>query len=247
MIKTLALSVLLLMAASAADAEPTRVMVRGLAQDAKFIGDHMGGVEITLTDPKGNILAQGLAKGGTGDTARIMKTPHARGVAITDGSTSGFEALLDLDQPTLITATARGPLGKPASAITVTSQMWILPGRDITGDGWVLTFPGLVIEPRVKLEANGEIDLQAHVSLMCGCPIEPGGLWDAARYGIEAQVIKGDRVVSAAALTYAGKTSEFAGKLTGIAPGRYRLRLVARDSGSANAGVIEQTLAVPKS
>jgi hypothetical protein len=246
MIKSFVLSALLLMASSTAVAEPTRVMVRGLALDAKFIGDSMGGVEVTLTDQKGRVLAQGLAKGGTGDTGRIMKLPHMRGGSLTDPATSGFEALLDLDQPTLVTATARAPMGKPASATTVSSQMWVVPGRNVTGDGWILTFPGLVIEPRIEAAANGEVKLQAHVSLMCGCPIEPGGLWDAARYDIEAQVIKGDRILSAVPLTYAGKTSEFAGQLTGVSPGRYRLRLLAKDRGSANAGVVEQTLVVPK-
>lgn len=246
MIKALTLAALLALTAGSALAEPTHVMVRGQALDAKFIGDHMGGIEVTLTDPKGHILARGLAKGGTGDTSRIMKAPLVRGQAITDGATSGFEAVLDLDQPTLVTATARGPMGKPASAITVTSQMWILPGRNITGDGWVLTFPGLVIEPRIEVKSGGEVALAAHVSLMCGCPIEPGGLWDAARYSIEAQLLKGDQIIAAAPLAYAGKTSEFAGTLTGTAPGHYRLRLVARDSGSANTGVVEQKLTVPK-
>lgn len=246
MIKALTLAALLALTAGSVLAEPTHVMVRGQALDAKFIGDHMGGIEVTLTDPKGQVLAKGLAKGGTGDTGRIMKTPLVRGQAITDGTTSGFEAIIDLDQPTLVTATARGPMGKPGSAITVTSQMWVLPGKNVTGDGWILTFPGLVIEPRIEVKTGGEVVLAAHVSLMCGCPIEPGGLWDAARYSIEAQLIKGDRVIATAPLAYAGKTSEFAGTLQGTAPGHYRLRLVARDSGSANTGVVEQKLTIPK-
>jgi len=246
MIKTLALAAALVLSAGTTLAEPTHVMVRGQALDAKFIGDHMGGIEVTLTDPKGHILARGLAKGGTGDTDRIMKAPHVRGEAITDEATSGFEAMLDLDQPTLVTATARGPMGKPASAVTVTSQMWVLPGRNVTGDGWILTFPGLVIEPRIVVGTGGEISVATHVSLMCGCPIEPGGLWDAARYSIDAQLMKGDQVITSGPLSYAGKTSEFAGTLKGTMPGSYRLRLVARDSGSANAGVVEQKVVVPK-
>ena len=58
--------------------------------------------------------------------------------------------------------------------------------------------------------------------------------------------MKGDQVIASAPLSYAGKTSEFAGTLKGTMPGSYRLRLVARDSGSANAGVVEQKVVVPK-
>ena len=42
-------------------------------------------------------------------------------------------------------------VGKPDSAIKVSSTQWILPGRDIVGDGWVLNFPGLVIEPTTTI------------------------------------------------------------------------------------------------
>ena len=49
MIKALTLAALLALTAGSTLAEPTRVMVRGQALDAKFIGDHMGGIEVTLT------------------------------------------------------------------------------------------------------------------------------------------------------------------------------------------------------
>jgi len=40
-------------------AQPTHVMVRALALDAKFIGDHTGGADITLTDARtGKVLAR---------------------------------------------------------------------------------------------------------------------------------------------------------------------------------------------
>ena len=145
MIKAFALAAALTLAAFAALAEPTRVMVRAQAQDAKFIGDHMGGVQITLSDARtGMVLAKGLTKGGTGDTPRIMKTPRTRGMGLSDPSAAGFEAVVDLKQPTLVRVDAIGPVGKPDTAIKVSSTQWILPGRDIVGDGWVLNFPGLV-------------------------------------------------------------------------------------------------------
>ena len=176
MIKALVLTLAASLALPAAPvlAEPTHVIVRAQAQDAKFIGDHMGGVQVTLTDARtGKVLAKGLTKGGTGDTPRIMKTPRTRGMGLTDPSAAGFEAVLDLKKPTLVRADAVGPVGKPDSAIKVSSTQWILPGRDIVGDGWVLNFPGLVIEPTTSVSPDGALRISAKVSLMCGSRLSP--------------------------------------------------------------------------
>lgn len=230
----------LALAAGAASAEPTRVTVRAQSLDAKFIGDQMGGVAVTLRDAATRkVLAHGTIRGGTGDTPRIMKTPRVRGQAISDAATAGFEAVLDLDRPTLVEAEGVGPAGKSASAVRVTSQMWIIPGRDVTSDGWVLTFPGLVIEPEVAgLQAEAPA-LKAKVSLMCGCPIEPGGLWAAENYTVTAELLQGRRTVSRTPLAYAGAPSQFAVRLPAAKPGRYRLRITATDRTTPNAGVWE--------
>ena len=247
MIKSIALAATLALLAGAAQAEPTRVMIRAQSLDAKFIGDQMGGVRITLTDARtGAVLAKGLTTGGTGDTSRIMKAPRVRGVDVSDRETAGFLTTLDLKQPTLVHAEAEGPVGKPAASIKVSSSLWIVPGRDVQGDGWVLTFPGLVIEPTTTPEAQGALKVSAKVSLMCGCPIEPGGLWDASNYSVEASLLKGGRVVAEAPLAYAGQPSQFAGVLPALPPGRYRLRLIATDKRTPNAGVSETSLRVAR-
>jgi hypothetical protein len=246
MIKALTLAASLAFLASPALAEPTRVMVRAQAQDAKFIGDHMGGVQVTLTDARsGAVLAKGLTKGGTGDTPRIMKTPRTRGLGLTDSSAAGFESVLDLKQPTLVRVDAVGPVGKPDAAIKVSSTQWVLPGRDIVGDGWVLNFPGLVIEPTAMAAPGGALQISAKVSLMCGCPIEPGGIWNADTYKVEAHLMKGDREVATTVLTYAGQPSQFSGALAHAPAGRYRLRLIAADATTSNAGVIEIPVRLP--
>lgn len=243
MSRILRLSALLLaLAATAAQATPTHVMVRARAQDAKFIGDHMGGIRVTLRDAKTRkVLARGLIKGGTGDTGRLMKGPQ-RGVMLSDAQAAGFEAVLDLDRPTLVEADAEGPLGKPAAKVHVTAQAWILPGHDLAGDGWILTFPGLVIEPDLSAARAAKPAIAAKVSLMCGCPIEPGGLWDAAHYSVRADLLRNGRAVSSADLAYGGKPSLFVGELPPATPGAYRLRLTAQDSTTANVGVWEEPL-----
>ena len=52
---------------SAAQAEPTEIVVRVLGNDSKFVGTSMGGMRVTLRDAQtGEILATGLTQGATG-------------------------------------------------------------------------------------------------------------------------------------------------------------------------------------
>jgi hypothetical protein len=243
--KRLALAAILAFLATAAQAEPTHVMVRAKALDAKFIGTHMGGVRITLRDARtGAVLAKGVTSGGTGDTATIMKQPRLRGAAITNTDTAGFDAVLDISSPTLVRAEAEGPVGKPASAIKIASSLLVVPGRNVSGDGWVLTFPGLVIEPAAQPAADGSLQVSAKVTLMCGCPIEPGGVWNAANYTVEATLMQGQRTVAHIPLAYAGQASQFAGVFTPPAAGRYVLRVLATDATSPNAGMTDQKITI---
>src|SRR3546814_17087602 len=55
-------------------AEPTEIMVRALAADAKFIGTSMGGMRVTIRDVRsGDTLASGTTDGPTGHTAAIKQ------------------------------------------------------------------------------------------------------------------------------------------------------------------------------
>jgi hypothetical protein len=54
--------------------------------------------------------------------------------------------------------------------------------------------------------------------MMCGCPTEPGGLWDSDRYEISARLLSGGEIVAEAPLEYAGRTSHFEADLR--VPGR---------------------------
>ena len=238
--KFVALRLCLALGCGPALAQPTHVVVRAQALDAKFIGDHTGGADITLTDARtGKVLAKGRTAGGTGDTARIMKAPHSRTGGLADAQTSGFDAVIDITAPTLVRAEAVGPQGRPGSVIHVTSTTWVYPGRDIAGDGWILTFPGLVVEPRAEKAADGTLAVSANVTLMCGCPIEAGGIWDAANYSVEAALIRGGKVQATAPLAFTGKTSQFAGQFLTQPPGKYQVRVSATDRTTINAGTVE--------
>ena len=242
--RSLALAASLALLAAPVSAEPTHLMIRALSEDAKFIGDHTGGVDVTLRDAATHrILSHGVIRGGTGDTERIMKAPRARGSVLSDADTAGFDAVIDIAQPTRVEVEARGPLGLPASAITVRSELWVTPGQSLTGDGWVLKFPGLLVTPSVTRNADGSLKLDARVTMMCGCPITPGGIWDAGNYSIGGDVMDRGVVVSHVRLNYAGQPSQFTANLP--VPGRsgLTLRIVAVQSNAVNTGVAE--VAIP--
>lgn len=226
-----------------AKAEPTRLMVRAQSLDAKFIGTHTGGVDVTLTDVRsGKVLAGGRITGGTGDTARIMQTPRQLGQGLADDATAGYEAVLDLKEPTLVRVDARGPLGAPSAAITVSSTLWMLPGRNVLGDGLILTFPGLIIEPGVTRQPDGTVRITAKVSMMCGCPITPGGLWDADKYQVRAEILNGGAVVETIPLAYAGQPSQFISAPVPVDSNRTIARVIATSTATANAGVADVPL-----
>src|SRR5207248_2665947 len=160
--------------ASAAGAEPTEIVVRVLAKDAKFIGTETGGAQVTLRDADtGEVLAQGLTSGETGNTPRIMTEGHARRTVLSDDKAAKFNATIDIQRPRRITATAVGPMMLKDQAMTVSSTQWVLPGKPVNaGDGWVLELPGFAImlmEPLPEsVQLNGHavsIPLKAKVTM----------------------------------------------------------------------------------
>ena len=156
-------------------AAETRVMVRARTKDAKFIGTSMGGALVVIRKADtGEILASGLTSGGTGDTKRIMNDPHVRGAQITDLSTAGFEAKIDLAEPTFVTVEVSGPMGQRQSAAKATVQTWLIPGKNVGGDGLMVEIPGFAVNlvaPRahevVALEGGkAKVPLVANVVMM---------------------------------------------------------------------------------
>ncbi|HWR98698.1 MAG TPA: hypothetical protein VN317_09790 [Candidatus Methanoperedens sp.] len=154
--------------ADAGWAAETRVMVRARTKDAKFIGTSMGGALVVIRRADtGELLASGLTSGGTGDTKRIMTEPLVRGGRLTDLSTAGFEAKLELAVPTFVTIEVSGPMGQPQSAAKATVQTWLIPGRHVTGDGVMVEIPGFAVNiaaPRAH-EAVAVAGGKAHVPL----------------------------------------------------------------------------------
>ena len=234
-----------------AGAEPTDITVRVLSKDAKFIGTSMGGMRITLRDADtGEILASGLTQGGTGDTKKLMHENAGRRSQMSDASAAKFQVTLDLDAPRLIEAEAYGPLGQRQAAQRVTASQWVVPGRGISGgDGWVLELPGFAVDvlsppAHIKFDGATTVDVRANVVMMCGCPIEPNGLWEANAYEVQAIVSRDGKPVSRVPLAYAGETSQFAAAVPVDGPGFYDVLVYAYDPANGNTGVDRTTFIV---
>lgn len=241
-------ALLLAVVATPLRAEPTEVVVRVISEDAKFVGDSMGGASVTLRIANGGpVLARGITTGGTGDTARIMQAT-GRSPLIATPEAAAFRTTIDIDQPTLVDLEVYGPNGRQGSRVRVVSQRWIMPGQPVnTGDGWIVELPGLAITPIAKA-ASGEvvagsrfIDVTAKIELLCGCPITPGGPWDSAEYRVTVSVWQQGRRRSETPLQFVAAPGGFAGQVQVPAKGRYRLFVMAQNIRTGNSGVTELT------
>lgn len=228
--------------AFAEDRESTEITVRALAHDAKLIP----GVEIVIADADSDeVLARGMTEGGTGDTGLLVREPIERGAPVyaAEGA-AGFTAELDLAGARRVEITAVQP-GAGASA---SKTMWLAPGRDVTGNGVVLKLYGLKVGLRAPTGgeiASGEsIPVTAHVEMLCGCPVTPGGLWDADGFTVSAELMEDGDVLDSATLDYAGEASRFSGQLPKPAPGEYTLRVLAEQPARGNFGVTETGLTI---
>lgn len=243
------LMLILAMSWNVAGAVETRIDVRVISQGAKFIGTSMGGVQITLHDvDTGELLAQGKTAGGTGDTDRIMKQTQQRGSVIATESAAVFSTKLDLDEPRQIKVTASGPLAQRQAMNSVSASQWIVPGKHITGgNGWLLEMPGFavdILDPPAHRSISGlpvEIPISVNVTMMCGCPLTAGGLWDAEQYEISTLIKRNGAFVKEQPLDYAGTSSQFTGTLFIDQPGSYEVTAYAYDPATGNTGIDKTT------
>jgi len=163
---------LAVVAAAPAAAEETPVTVRVISRDAKFIGDSTGGARVTIRDADtGELLAEGVTHGGTGDTERIMRAPRERGGSLATPGSAAYEAVLDLDRPTRVEITAYGPLAQLQSAVSASTTRWIVPGKGLTeGDGVLLELAGFALDvlapPAHAVVAGQEVEVRINLVML---------------------------------------------------------------------------------
>lgn len=135
------------------EAVETKLVIRAKSKDAKFIGTSMGGARVVIKEgAAGKVLAEGVTAGGTGDTRKIMMEPRTRFGQIATGA-AGYETSLDINEPTLVTIEVEAPYASKDNMIKSTTQLWLIPGKDITGEGIIIEVPGFSVTARVPESA----------------------------------------------------------------------------------------------
>ncbi len=236
-----------------AAAKETHIDVRVLSKGAKFIGTSMAGVAITISDVMNDtILAQGITEGNTGDTVKLMTTALTRNTPLSTPDSAVFTTTLDLQVPTLLEFKAFGPLSDRDSANHISVTQWAIPGKHLNeGDGMILHLPGFVVNISKSLPSliskhdSRKITVHASVRMMCGCPITPGGLWDANQYEIAWMLYKNNKEVASGPLTYAGSASIFIGTITIPDSENYEIIVYAYDPNNGNTGIDKISLKLP--
>ena len=229
----------------------TKILVRVTSHDAKVIGSGVGGARVTIRDfQTGAILAEGIQEGSTGNTSAIMVTPRERGATVygTDGA-AGYLATLELSQPTMIEITAEGPLGTPHAIQRASKTMLAVPGRDVLGEGVLIELIGFTVELRspavdASLTAGTPFTVSVSVTMLCGCPTEPGGMWNADDIDVLVRVLDGGKEVATQPLSFAGTTSTYATQLTVSQTGLLELQVLALNDDTGNFGMASRTVVV---
>ncbi|MGH1517994.1 hypothetical protein [Chryseobacterium sp. JK1] len=224
----------------------TTVTVRVKAKDAKFIGSSLGGAYVIIRNKTNNsILAEGKTAGSTGNTDLIMKFPKERNAIITDDATAKFVARINIEDPTFISVEVLSPFNSKQAQSKVTSEMWLIPGKDIIGEGIIMEIPGFIIDilsPRthqyiaLKSIIGKPFQIQANIVMMCGCVIDKGGLWNSDTFETKA-IIKLDGKKIDEVDIKLRSTNLFEGNFAISKPGNYEITVYAYDPITGNTGV----------
>jgi hypothetical protein len=249
----------------------TRVCVRVIARDGKFLGDDVGGASITIRDAHTReLLAKGTTSGSSGlnGPGGVMCAHLQRGEPIPTADASSYTAELKLDRPRRIEITAHGPLGIPQSANSVSATQWVYPGKDIVeGDGFLLELPGLIVQivspaSNDTAKSVSALRIQAHVAMMCGCPIDDKSQsskmicpelpadqqpWLPDEFEVAAVIHSANAAPTTIPLQFvdtAGTPGQFAGIWDQPLPGSHEITVYAYQKATGNTGVDTATILI---
>lgn len=226
---------------------PTTLTVRAKAKDAKFIGSSIGGAFIKVTDAlTGEVLAKGYTKGSTGNTTTIMSQAHNRYDQLADINTASFQTQIPLSEPTLITIEATAPARHRGAAIKASTQIWLIPGRNILGDGIIIEIPGFVVDilkPNTHQFISkdsldmGLLTIKASMVMMCGCTISDGGTWNAREMEVTAIIKMDGAPFRSLPMANGNIPNIFEGSFLVEEAGQYQITVYGFDPRTYNAGV----------
>ncbi|NAS32265.1 hypothetical protein GTQ40_14870 [Flavobacteriaceae bacterium R38] len=227
-------------------ATETKLIVRAKAKDAKFIGSSLGGAHVIIRNKVNHqILAEGKTSGSTGNTDLIMKVPRKRGALISDDQTAKFLATIDIDEPTFVTIEVISPFNNKQAQIKASTELWLIPGKDILGDGVVVEIPGFIIDilkPRthhyISLESvlGKPFKIKANIVMMCGCVINKNGTWNSDEMEVKGILKRNGEQYKEITMSLTS-VNLFEGEIDINTPGNYELTIYAYNRNSGNTGV----------
>jgi hypothetical protein len=228
-------------------AQTTKVTIRALAKDAKFIGTGIGGAYVTIKNHyTQELLAKGYTVGTSGDTKIVVTDPKVRYNRITDDNTAKFVGELNITEPTFVDIEVIAPFSRRNAAIKSSTQIWVIPEKHILDDGIILEIPGFIVDilsPHTHEvisfggDTKEELTLKVHLVMMCGCVVQQGGLWDSENYDVTAIVRKEGDEITKVSLVKASEDNIFEASIPIEEKGNYEIVVTAFDNKAHNTGV----------
>jgi hypothetical protein len=86
--------------------------------------------------------------------------------------------------------------------------------------------------------------VRATVTMACGCPTEPDGLWDANKIHVVARLLRDGKIQSEIPMTYAGVQNTFHADVPAAAAGPLELQVLSMDAASANFGMLKEAVSI---
>ena len=127
--------------------------------------------------------------------------------------------------------------------------MLLVPGQDVLGEGILLELHGFIVKTLApatdgQVKIGSPFEVKATVTMMCGCPIEPGGIWDANKIHVVARLVSEGKIETEVPMEYAGVVNTFKGNVPVSNPGQMELQVLAMDADNSNFGLTKQNLTI---
>lgn len=226
--------------------QETDFRITVLTPGGGFIGNDTGGARVIVRDRRsGDVLAEGVTHGASGDPAAIQTRAAQPDAVLADDNTADLEFSLELVEPVPVTITATGPSVQPQAAVSASRDMILVPGKDYSqGHGILMILPGLAVDilsPPAGLRAAVDPDkplmVTANAITLSGHQIAAGSLWPPERYQVEAHVYKEGAYVTTTPLKYGDQPGLFQQALKLPQKGSYQVFVTVYDPATKEAGM----------
>lgn len=214
------------------------------ANGAKLIGDKTGSAEVTVRDREtGELLAKGRTQGGTGSTERIMHGGDGRYADRSSDDDAVFRTRLALEQPREVRVDVRGPLDA-AQPATASATLWLIPGDDRSGERrFALQLNGYLVDlEQADIDSEGKGSAVVSLQMLCGCPVKPGGTWDADAIDMKAMLVNNKGASEPVSLHYTGEGVRYEAAFNQRFPGAQFLRVILAGKQDSNTTVRDFSL-----